>query len=144
MKPINKTLRSWLFALSAGTILSSTLTVQAATYNFIGTTNGAWHTATNWQGGATPTFNNAADLKFGVNFAMATNASWLSTNNRTVRSLEFGNISSALTINLGSDNGNTTPRVLTFDTDSGNATILVNSTVSANMTIGSPGTVAKD
>lgn len=101
MKPINPSLRSWLLALSAGTILASTLSVYAVPYDFTRTTDGAWHTGTNWQGGVTPTFNNEADLKFGVNFAMAANSSWLSTVNRTVRSLEFGNIAAALTINLG-------------------------------------------
>lgn len=141
MKSGNPTLRSWLLAFSSGFFLISNIAIQAGTYDFTGTTNGAWHNSANWQGGVAPTFDNVADLKFGVNYSMGTNASWLSTADRTVRSLEFGNISSALTINLGSDNGSTTPRVLTFDTDSGNATIKVNSTVSANVTIGGPGFV---
>ncbi len=135
MKPSNPTLRPWLLALSAAAIFSAA--VHAATYDFTGALNGAWNNEANWVGGVTPTFNNEADLKFGVNIDMARDRSFLGSNNRTVRSLEFGNTSTPVEINLGSSGTNTdTPRVLTFDADSGNATIKVNSNVSADVTIG--------
>jgi autotransporter-associated beta strand protein len=139
MKPTHPSLRPWTLALAAGTTFSTTLTVQANTSDFIGsasTPTGAWHSPGVWAGGVAPAFDHQTDLKFGVNAAMITNASWLSTANRMVRSLEFGNISTNYGIRLAADNASGVARVLTFKADSGDASILVNNTVSANVTVG--------
>jgi autotransporter-associated beta strand protein len=125
-------LRTSLFIATA-LVLPAAL--PAATFTWTGTSTGAWNPATtaNWNG-ATPIFGNTADIVFNGDTPIVTYGTWLGDGDRTVRSLTFSNIATQLEIRTNSNGPN--GRILTYAADSGNATITVNSTVSAPIIIG--------
>jgi len=107
--------------------------VQAATYTYNTGGGQLWNAATNWVGGVVPTFNNEADLIF--DSAIGVNNMRIVAD-RTVRSLFFGKDLTGANFNVISvddvaANG-TTARVLTFEANSGNASITVESGYQSN------------
>lgn len=120
MNPTNQTLRPWLLALSAGTILSSSLTVQAVEYTWdsdaaagIQTGDGSWATfagANNWtiDGGVTrvPWPNTGTDS------AVVTGSCTLSVNNLDIKVDDFRTTTGVASLNQTSST--TVVRALTL------------------------------
>lgn len=116
----------------------------AAVYTWDGSgTNPLWDTSTNWVGNAIA-FNNTADLVW-----HASGAARLGTgdnaigDNRTIRSLTFNdNVTGSTNLRLTTTSGGTPGRTLSFEADSGNASLTVNSAASGDIRIGvaGPGT----
>jgi autotransporter-associated beta strand protein len=108
--------------------------LHANPFFFSGTEFGAWNpdNANNWNGNP-PGFGNTADIIFDGDI-LDTYGTWLGNGDRTVRSLTFSNIAQQLEIRT--NNNATTARQLRYAADSGNATITVNSTVTAPIIIG--------
>lgn len=118
--------------------LLSSESISAATFNWTGGTgsnSGAWNPAAtaNWNGG-TPVLNNTADIVFSASTPITAYNTWLGDGNRIVRSLTFSNFSTQLEIRT--NNNSTTARQLQFAADAGNATITMNSDVTAPVIIG--------
>ena len=111
------------------------VTLHANTFIWTGTEFGAWNpdNAANWNG-TSPVFNNTADIVFDGNTPIITYGTWLGNGDRMVRSLTFSNIAQQLEIRT--NNNAATARQLRFAADSGNATITVDSTVTAQIIIG--------
>jgi fibronectin-binding autotransporter adhesin len=125
-------------ALLFAAALVSSQSLTAGTYTWTGaavTNSGQWNetNTANWNG-VTPIFDNTADLIFGGTTPITTFGTWLGGADRTVRSLTFSSFSTQLEIRT--NNNSTTARQLRFAADSGNATITMNSTVTAPVVIG--------
>jgi len=116
------------------TALAVPATLHANTFFFSGTEFGAWNpdNAANWNGNP-PGFGNTADIVFDGDI-LDTYGTWLGNGDRTVRSLTFSNIDTQLEVRT--NNNATIARQLRYAAASGNATITVDSTVSAPIIIG--------
>jgi autotransporter-associated beta strand protein len=118
---------------------SATVTIGTSTVvntlAWTGTTSGAWNESipANWNN-TTPVFGNTADVIFDGNNPISTYGTWLGDGNRTVRSIRFSNFTTPLEIRI--NNNSSTARTLIFAANSGNATITMDSTVTAAVTIG--------
>jgi autotransporter-associated beta strand protein len=129
-------LRSSLLVAAALTLPTS---LSAATFTWTGsapaTTGGAWNpaNAVNWNG-VTPVLDNTADIIFDGSTPIITYGTWLGDGNRMVRSLTFSNLTTQLEIRT--NNNGSTARQIQYAADSGNATIAVDSTVTAPIIIG--------
>jgi autotransporter-associated beta strand protein len=122
-------------SLLIATALAVPATLHAAEFTWTGSTSGAWNPtiAANWNG-VTPTLDNTADVIFNGSTPITAYNTWLGDGDRTVRALTFSNIATQLEIRT--NNNGTQGRILSHAADSGNATITVNSTVSAPIIIG--------
>ena len=112
---------------------------HAATLTWTGTapagTGGQWNAANaaNWNGVA-PVFDNTADAVFDGTTPITTYNTWLGDGNKMVRSLTFSNFSTQLEIRT--NNNGTTARQLQLASDTGTATITMNSSVTAPVIVG--------
>ncbi len=124
--------RSLLIATLA---LAGPSILHANPFFFSGTDFGAWNpdNANNWNGNPPMQLGNTADIIFDGDI-LDTYGTWLGNGDRTIRSLTFSNIDQPLEIRL--NNNATVARQLRYAADSGNATITVNSTVTAPIIIG--------
>lgn len=120
-------------ALALPTALpAATLTWSGAA----GSNGGQWNVVTNapnWSG-VTPVFDNTADAVFNGTTPIVNFATFLGNGDRIVRSLTFSNFSTQLDIRT--NNNSTTARQLQFAANTGNATITMNSDVTAAVIIG--------
>ena len=125
-----------MLCILSGCLLVAGVT-QAATYTWTGASgvNNRMNTAGNWD--TAPTFNNTADLILTTGTGYADPGS--TYGNITARSITYTNITGADYI-FGINRSTTKPRILTMSADSGNATIAVDSGVSATIAI--TGTIA--
>jgi autotransporter-associated beta strand protein len=123
--------------LIASLALAAPPILHANPFFFSGTDFGAWNpdNSNNWNGNP-PGFGNTADVIFDGNI-LDTYGTWLGNGDRTIRSITFSNIAQQLEIRT--NNNATTARQLRYAADSGNATITVNSTVTAPIIIGAVG-----
>ncbi|WP_265594500.1 autotransporter-associated beta strand repeat-containing protein [Haloferula sp. BvORR071] len=117
-------------------LLATAHSLPAATYTWTGTTSGAWDTATpaNW-GGTTPAFNNTADVVFNAATPIATYNTFLGGAARTVRSINFTGAFTA-PLEIRTNQNNATARMLNLTADSGSASLNVDASVGALVTIG--------
>jgi autotransporter-associated beta strand protein len=122
-----------LITIIAAAVLTAALGAQAATYtwtqgNGTGNANQTWSTTNNWFGSPNPlTFNNTTDLIFD-NDSVINRANAIAIGgNRTIRSISIGANyvgSSDLTFDIQTYAAvNTTAQNLTFESDSGNASV---------------------
>ncbi len=125
----------------AALILAVGFPVHAATFTWDGgfATDGRWGNGTNWVGDTVPTFDNTADIIFHTN-----GAGQLSTYTqaaRTIRSLTFNEFADAdVTIRTTTTAAGTTAANLTFEANSGNASIIVDAGAAASsITVGTAG-----
>ena len=139
MKPLA---RSRIFiaraaALALALLASPALLVNqasAVTYTWNGTTDRVWTTATNWDGGVVPVSANSTDIIISGN---TNTGSMIISTVYTLKSLTFNatNTSDSALWLLASTNTNSASRNLTFSSNSGNATLTVESGSSGNKTI---------
>lgn len=130
--PFARALVSSAFVATLTPMISS-----AASFTWDGgdATSNSWGTAANWDPNTAPTFDNTADLLFNNvtrpnNFIGA---------NRIVRSISYGaDIDATFQSNLQDFSGGTL-RNLTFQADSGNASVTVDAGATGDITIGSAG-----
>lgn len=133
---ITRTLRSFALVCAGAWVSGTSLsTVRAGTFTWDGGFgNASWSQANNWVGDTLPTFDNTADLIF---WSATVSADTAIIADRTVRSLTFNdNIDAATIVYTANGTSDTTDRVLTFEADSGNAGITVDSGAEGNITIG--------
>jgi len=111
----------------------------AATFSWDGghPTSNSWGSLENWDPDGVPAFTNTADLTFNT----LTRPTGFIAENVTVRSLAFGaNIDGAVAVRLVGFPAPTfaqAARSLTFDTDTGNATVTVDAGATGDINIGS-------
>lgn len=138
MKPkLNASPLSVLIASSAAAALLSPLSTSAATFTWDGgdVTSNSWGTAANWNPDGAPAFGTTADLVFGS----VTRPNNFIGNNRIIRSISYGpNINATFQSNY-QDFAGGAARNLTFQADSGNATITVDAAATGDITLGSAG-----
>ena len=133
---ITRTLRSFALVCAGAYVSGTSLsTVRAGTFTWDGGFgNASWSQANNWAGDTLPTFDNTADLIF---WSATVSADTAIIADRTVRSLTFNdNIDAATIVYTANGTSDTTDRVLTFEADSGNAGITVDSGAEGDITIG--------
>ncbi len=133
---ITRTLRSIALVCAGAWVSGTSLsTVRAGTFTWDGGFgNASWGQANNWVGDTLPTFDNTADLIF---WSATVSADTAIIADRTVRSLTFNDsIDAATIVYTANGTSDTTDRVLTFEADSGNAGITVDSGAEGNITIG--------
>lgn len=124
-------------AIATGVIAISSQ-LHAATFTWDGDhpSSNSWGSLENWNPNGVPTFDNTADLGFNT---LTRPANFISENS-TVRSLTFGsNIDSAYAVRLvgfPAPSFAQVARSLTFDADSGNTTITVDTGAEGNINIG--------
>ncbi len=133
-----------LITIIAAGVLAAGLSAQAATYTWsqgAGTGNGnqIWGLSANWVDSPALTFNNTTDLIFD-NASVVNKANALAINGaRTIRSLTINadyNTSNNNTFDIQTyQTINTTARNLTFDADSGNASITVAESTSGTLQV---------
>ncbi len=123
-------------AAFAAVAFSMSSPLQAATFTWDGGgTANSWGTPDNWGPGIVPVFDNTADLVFD-NLTRPNNFIGA---NRIVRSISYGaNIDSAFQSNFQDFSGGAA-RNLTFEADSGNATVSVDAGATGDITLGSAG-----
>jgi hypothetical protein len=116
---------------------AATSGAMAVTYDWDGSVSGGWGAVGNWTEN-TVTFGNTTDLVF---YTTGGNLdTFLGTAGRTIRSLTFNdNADSNVNIRLSTTATSTTGVNLTFDTDSGDATISVAAGSDGFHTIGTGG-----
>ena len=128
---------SLLIASSSVAALFAPLAATATTYNWDGgdATSNSWGTAANWNPDTAPTFGTTADLVFDS----VTRPNNFIGNNRTVRSISYGpNINATFQSNYQDFSGGTAKN-LTFQADTGNATVTVDAAATGDITLGSAG-----
>lgn len=128
---------SLLIASSAVAALFAPLSTSAATFTWDGgdATSNSWGTAANWNPDAAPTFNTTADLVFDS----VTRPNNFIGNTRTVRSISYGpNINATFQSNYQDFSGGAAKN-LTFQADTGNATVTVDAAATGDITLGSAG-----
>ncbi|MEK7951685.1 beta strand repeat-containing protein [Luteolibacter soli] len=112
------------------------LTATAGTYAWTGTTSGSWTptVTANWNG-ATPVFDNAADVTFGDTPAIGNYITYLNDGPRMVRSISL-NGTLANPLEIRTNNNSTTARQLQLSAASGPAQINIAATVTQTLNIG--------
>jgi fibronectin-binding autotransporter adhesin len=128
----------------AAAVLTASLGAQAATYTWsqgagTGNANQIWGLSANWVDSPTLTFNNTTDIIFD-NASVVNKAKALAINGaRTIRSLTINadyNTSNNNSFDIQTyQTINTTARNLTFDADSGNASITVAESTSGTLQV---------
>ena len=119
----------------AALILAAGYPVHAATFTWDGGAPGSsWGAANNWDPNGIPTFGNTADIIFHSDGAA--NLSNFTGTARTIRSLTFNGFSDAdITIRTTTTIDGTVAASLTFEADSGNASITVDAGAAASSII---------
>ncbi len=130
-------------ALAALLLCSGGAALHAATYTWDGgdTGNAGWNRALSWVGDTAPVFNNEADLIWhapdAARLGRTENAI---VSNQTIRSLTFNDsVTSEVWLRLTNGSGGTVARLLTFEANSGNASVTVATGASGNITVGAAG-----
>lgn len=130
--PTTKSMKPKKLVIAAALLAAQT---HAATLTWTGTSNGAWNAGApaNWNGVA-PVFDNTADAVFDGTTPIVTYNTWLGDGPRMVRSLTFTDFSTQLEIRI--NNNSTVARQLQLASDTGTATITMDSSVTAPVIIG--------
>jgi autotransporter-associated beta strand protein len=127
--------RNLVITSSAVMAALAPLSASATTFTWDGgdAASNSWTAANNWNPDVAPTFDNTADLVFDT----LTRPTGFIANNTTVKSLAFGaNVDGPFAVRLVGFSPGQVAQNLTFDADSGNATVTVDADATGNINIG--------